>query len=577
MSHPEPVRKGRRPKPQVHEVRILDVPSDTPFARLRALYARLSDRNDDPDSVSIPEQIDAITAYAARHNLVISMIYIDWRTGRDPDRVALNALVEDAKNGKHPGVIFYDETRLHRELVGAFPVITLHHQKPEYLFESTDGDYDIEEVGQRSERAGKELRNTRRRSMEQRRKRTRLGQWVAGMKPYWLDRDRRTRQPILAEDRKQAFLAALMIYAAPTGSAKTAAEYLTRNAPLDPRLNASPTWTTQRFKNLLRNPYLWGDGSYARGQDVTERIEGRWAPVIRKRVANPHAVPLQVPALVHKNDLERTECLLSGGCEIDDYPTGEALDALIASRDGKAGGRPYTVEHPLRHTNLLCACGWRVNWHVRRQGEREYVYVGCAARMARGRSALNHEPCGMQTMPVDDRSGPRPQGGGRRSRTGAVWPKVRQALIEALSDPDGLVEQQRQRVLAEQEVQARTEAEEALLLAELDQTLRALDDQDDRAYRRLDDGEIQKPVYDREVARIDNARRTAEAEKRQILAQRLIVQRADVAGARLGMVLQKLGNVALYTDQDWSEILPDLVESIVLDLDGNPAINWRQV
>lgn len=573
MSHHELPRRGRRPKPQVYEVRTLDVPSDIPFACLRALYCRLSDRNDDPDSVSIPEQIDAGTAYAARRNLIINVIYIDWRTGRDPDRVALNVLVEDAKNGRHPGVIFYDETRLHRELVGAFPVITLHHQKPDYLFESTDGDYDIEEVGQRSERAGKELRNTRRRSMEQRRKRTQRGQWVAGMKPYWLDRDRRTRQPVVAEDRKQAFLEALMIYAAPTGSAKAAAAHLSQNGPLDPRLNASPDWTTQRFKNLLRNPYLWGDGSYARGQNVTERIEGRWAPVIRKRIANPHAVPFEVPALVHRNDLERTECQLRGGCEIDQYPTGEALDALIVSRDGKAGGRPYAIEHPLRHTNLVCACGWRVRWNV----QKRYLYVMCAARVAKGRSALKHQPCGMQTMPVDDHGGRRPQGGGKQARTGAVWPKVRRALIEALNDPDALVEQQRQLVLAEQEVLAHTDAEEAELLAELDQVLQALDGQDDRAYRRLDDGEISKPVYDREVARIDNARRAAEAKKREILAQRLVVQRADVAGARLSMVLQKFDNVPLYTDQEWSEILPDLVESIALDLDGNPTIHWRQV
>jgi DNA invertase Pin-like site-specific DNA recombinase len=573
MSHHEPPRRGRRPKPQVYEVRALDVPFDIPFACLRALYCRLSDRNDDPDSVSIPEQIDAGTAYAARRDLVINVVYIDWRTGRDPDRVALSLLAEDAKNGKHPGVVFYDETRLHRELVGAFPVITLHHQKPDYLFESTDGDYDIEEIGQRSERAGKELRNTRRRSMEQRRKRTQRGQWVAGMKPYWLDRDRRTRQPVVAEDRKQAFLEALMIYAAPTGSAKAAAAHLSQNGPLDPRLNASPDWTTQRFKNLLRNPYLWGDGSYARGQNVTERIEGRWAPVIHKRVANPHAVPFEVPALVHQNDLERTECQLRGGCEIDQYPTGEALDALIASRDGKAGGRPYEIEHPLRHTNLMCSCGWRVRWNV----QKKYLYVTCAARVARGRSALKHQSCGMQTMPVDDHSGRRPQGGGKQSRTGAVWPKVRRALIEALSDPDALVEQQRQLVLAEQEVQARTEAEEAQLLASLDQTLQALDDQDDRVYRRLDDNEVSPPVYQREVARIDNARRVAEAKKRQILAQRLIVQRADVVGARLSMVLQKFDNVSLYTDQEWSEILPDLVESIVLDLDGNPTIVWRRV
>src|SRR5215471_11444432 len=134
-----------RRQPHHHEIRLVPVPPDVPFAKLRALYCRLSD--DDDDSVSIEHQIEAGMRYAEAHGLCIAIIYIDWRTGRDPDRIAFRQLIADAKAGRHAGVIFYDDTRLHRELVGAFPVVYLHLEKPEYLFAATDGVYDIEEVG----------------------------------------------------------------------------------------------------------------------------------------------------------------------------------------------------------------------------------------------------------------------------------------------------------------------------------------------------------------------------------------------------------------------------------------------
>ena len=563
----------RRRKPHRHEVRYLPFDPATPFSKLRALYCRLSD--DDAKSVSIEHQIQAGITYAEERGLVIAAVYIDWRTGLDADRLALKRLIEDAHNRKHPGVIIYDHYRFHRGVTGAYPVVMLHMQLPEYTFEATRDGYDIANIGIWAGISGMELETTRRRSMEQRRTRAEKGQWMAGMKPYWLDRNPKTLEAVINAERAAVFLQALTMYAQPTGTARDACSWLTQNAPIDPKAGASREWSSQRFRNLLRNSALWGDLPYARGLDVKDRVDGR--QVIRKRIRNPQAVPFRVQPLIHKDELERAQCRLEGGCHLDVYPSGATLDDLIKTRDGKAGGRPYALEHPLRHVSLLCACGWRVRWAVRRRGERKWVYVACAAKLAKARTAPHVNPCGMGHLPVDAAE-KRQQGGGRPSRTGAVWPKVRSRLIEALRDPTALAEDQRRQVLAEQEVEARDVAEESRLLSELDAALDDLDARENRLYTRYDNGDISKNVYDRQAAEIGGERREREERKRQLLAQRLLVQRAEQAVQNLSTALGEIAgdDPSVFTDQDWSEILPDLVDSITLNLDGEPAIRWHR-
>jgi DNA invertase Pin-like site-specific DNA recombinase len=562
----------RRRKPHHHDILPQLFDPSVAFTDMLALYCRLSD--DDPKAVSIEHQIQAGTIYAQQRGKTIVAIYVDWRTGFDPDRLALRALIEDAHAKKHSGVIFYDHYRFHRGVTGAYPIVMLHAQLPEYTYEATRDGYNIDQVGIWAGISGMEAETTRRRSMEQRRTRAEKGQWMAGMKPYWLERNPDTLEAVIVPERATAFLSAVQAYVEPTGSARETCRWLSEHAPLDPKRGALKQWTSQRFRKALRNPALWGDLPYARGLDVKDRVDGHF--VIRKRVENPASVAFSVPALIHRNELERTQCRLGGGCERDQYPAGDTIDTLIQERDGKHGGRPYAIEHPLRHVNVLCACGWRVRWQVRRTGERSYLYVACAARFAKGRTTLSHEPCGMPHRPVNTAIR-RGQGGGTPIRIG-VWPRVKERLIEALHDPAGLAEQQRQQVLAEQDIEARSLAEEAALLDELDYTLGELDQRENRLYDRYDKKEISKNVYDTQTARIASERRDTEERKRQLLAQQLIVQRAEQAAQDLGRALEELGeiDVASFSDDEWASVLPDLVEAVVLDLDGEPSIRWHR-
>jgi hypothetical protein len=273
--------------------------------------------------------------------------------------------------------------------------------------------------------------------------------------------------------------------------------------------------------------------------------------------------------IVHMDD--------NGGQHGPFHPAGDTISTLIKQRDGKHGGRPYEIDHPLRRIAVLCACGWRVRWNMKRSGDLGYLYLACAARMAKGRTLTDgHEPCGMSSLPVAT-AARRPQGGGTPSRIG-VWPRVRDCLVEALHDPVGLAEEQRRQVLAEQEVEARSLAEEARLLDELDQALAELDERENRLYDRYDRKEISKNVYATQTARIASARRETEERKRQLLAQQLIVQRAEQAAQDLSQALAELGDIdpASLSDDEWTCILPDLVEAVVLNLDGDPVIRWHR-
>jgi DNA invertase Pin-like site-specific DNA recombinase len=571
----------RRRKPHHHEIRYLPIDPAVPFEQWRALYCRLSD--DDERSVSIEHQIERGKTHAAAHNLTVVAIYVDWRTGLDPDRIALTRMIEDGHTGKHPGVIFYDHYRFHRGVMGAYPVVKLHSELPEYTFEATVGGYDVGQIGIWAGISGMELETTRRRSMEQRRTRAERGQWMAGMKPYWLERDPDSLAATIEPERAAAFLHALELYTEPNGSALAVCAWLTEHAPPTLRRGAPQTWTSQRFRNLLRNPALWGDLPYGRGLDVKERRDGRQV-IVKRKQDNPAAVAFTVPPLIHKNELDRVQCRVRGGCSMDRYPSGTELNDLISRRDGKLGGRPYDIHSPLGTIKVLCACGWKVRWQVRRLTtragiERSYAYVSCAAQYANGRTTLSHTPCRMPSMPLDA-STQRPQGGGMKSKTGAVWPRVREKLIAALSDPYQLAEEQRQMVLAEQGMTTRSLADEAERLETLDAELLGLDEREDQLYDDYRKKIVSKPVYERQTTRIASARREAEEFKRQILAQKLAADDAEEAATALLVALSELGalldDLTPVTDDQWSRILPDLIDSISLDVSGEPTIHWRR-
>jgi len=565
----------RKRMPHRHDVRSVVFDPSIPLVDQLALYCRLSD--DDPTSVSIEHQIERGETYAKRLGKTVVAIYIDWRTGKDPDRLALRQLCQDALAKRHAGVIFWDGTRLHRGIWGAYPIVRLHAALPKYTFDATAGKYDIEKIGYAAQQGLDELENTRRRSMEERRVRAGNGEWMAGMKPYWLRRNPETKLPVIDEERAAVFLEAIKMYAEPTGSCRVVCDWLTETAPPALQKNATRVWSSQRFRALLRNPALWGDLPYARGMDEIEHVDG--IDIIRKRVDNPEQVPFRVPPLIHKNELERTECELRGGCERDQYPTGGELDQLVAQRNGKHGGRPWSIEHPLRHIPLLCVCGWRVRWTHRRSknGERDYLYIDCAARMAKGRTMVHGTTCGLPSMPVEP-SPPRTQGGGRPARNGAVWPRVRDKLVVALRDPAALIEDQRREVLAEQAIEIKSVAEEAQALEEIEVALVELQRREDRLYEDYARDDIDRDLYRRQKAVIENDRQSQQQRKHHILAQQLVVKHADQAAQDLQHALRRVSAMdpARFPDNLWTKILPELVETITLDVDGEPTIRWRR-
>lgn len=545
----------RTRKAHRHEVVYLPVADDVPLARQRALYTRLSD--DDPDSVSHAHQHDRGVGYANSHDYVITAIYRDWRTGLDPDRLAFRQLVEDAHAGKHGGVIFYDHYRFHRGVTGAYPVVLLHTQLPAYQFEATVGGYDVAQIGIWAGISGMEVDTTRRRVMEQKRRRAAGGEWMAGNKPYWLDREPKTRKPIVVPERAKLILDAIGMYANATPMAQIAA-WLSANAPAR---NGKTRWSSTRVRNALRNPALWGELNYGRSLVVTERRDGRLVVVGRK--VNPTAVRFSVPPLIHKTELERTECLLAGGCERDAHIAGDTLDNLIKANNARAGGRPFKLEHPLRR-RVVCPCGWRMGFRQKRYkgDETDYAYLFCTRTKQLGRSVVADYPA----CPV------------RGISTRKLWPEVRDLFVAAVRNPDQLIADVQRQILAETAAEARTAADEAALLDLLTAELAELDAAENRLYERWDAGEISKAVYDTQTARIASKRRVTEESKRQVLNQRVIVERAERAVGALREHLLAAAPLPFekLSLAEWTALFSEIVADVVLADDGTPSLRWRQ-
>lgn len=546
--------KSKRPHP--HEV--VYSPADDralPLTRQLALYTRLSD--DDADSVSHAHQEQVARAWADQHGYVIVATYRDWRTGFDPNRRALAQFIEDAHAGKHGGVVVYDHYRFHRGVTGAYPVVILHNQIPAYSFHAAAGSYDVDHIGIWAGISGLEAATTRRRSTEQRRYRASLGQLVSGKWPYWLERDPASRRPIVVHNRSAALLEAITMYTNGT-RIRLVVGWLNEHAPPGGKARC---WTSQRFRKALRNPALYGRLDYARQLPMTERRNGELVTV--GYTSNPDAIRLEVPALVHRTELERTECRIAGGCDRDDYPAADTLDMLITSNGGRAAGRPYVFPHPLRR-RVVCACGWRMVYapnHYRGRELKSGMLV-CGRTRARGNSLANDYP----VCPT------------YRVAVGPLWEQVRAQFISAVRDPERLIREIEAAILAEAAGHAVDLEDEATALDALTARLLDIDAAENRLYERWDAKQITSAIYDGQLARLELERREAEQTKRQILDRRQVLLRV----ARGTTVLREMLNAAealpldAFTPGEWTTLFDALVADVVLDSDRRVKLRWRQ-
>jgi hypothetical protein len=174
---------------------------------------------------------------------------------------------------------------LHRGISGADPVLRLHRELPAYQFGAAVGQYDVDQAGVWGHVSAMEVEATRRRSMEQRRTRAAAGQWMAGLKPYWLQRDNQTRKAVIIPERAYAVLQTIMQYAGGVPISEVA-KWMSDRAPIR---SGHPTWSTGRLRQLFRNPALWGDLAHGRTLVVTEQRGGETVVVGRR--LNPDAIP----------------------------------------------------------------------------------------------------------------------------------------------------------------------------------------------------------------------------------------------------------------------------------------------
>jgi DNA invertase Pin-like site-specific DNA recombinase len=551
----------RRKRPHRFEVIHLDPPPGIPATHHRALYTRLSD--DDPESVSHAQQEARARAFADAHGLAITAIYRDWRTGFDPNRLAFKQLADDAHHGLHAGVLFDVPDRLYRGITGVAPVLALRQQLPAYRFDAASAAFNIDDTAVWAALSQHEVTQTRRRSIEQSRHRAALGELVQGRRPYWIERDPGTHRPVVVPERARAVLDAIDQYAAgvPIGQV---ARWMSAHAPAG---GHTPHWSEQRLRRTFRHPALGGDLPFARTLVITERRAGELFVV--GRGVRDDAVPLQVEPLLHRTELERAECEARGGCPRDTHVAMDTLDELIRANRRRQSGRPATVPHPLRR-RVVCACGWRMTYQprvypssaYRKRGPQSFGTLLCIRTTERGRSVVREYPrCPTWRLP-----------------TRRLWPLVQQQFIAAVRDPDRVIAEVEAAILQGTSAQARSQADEAAALDQLQAQLARLDDEEYELYRDWKAGDVSRAVYDRERARLDSARRGAEHAKRQLLDRRTILQRASGATASLRQGLVEAGRLDFdtLTLEQWTELFDALISDVVLDEQGNPRLRWRQ-
>lgn len=404
-----------------------------------------------------------------------------------------------------------------------------------------------------------EADTTRRRSIEQRRHRAQRGQWMAGNKPYWLEREPLTKAAVIVPERATAVLDAIKLYARGMHMRQVAA-WMNEHAPA--ASGRTERWSASRLRNAFRNPALWGELDYARS-----KVEVEWLgdeQVVVGRGINPDAIPFKVPSLIHKTAVERLECETAGGCERDAYPSGKELDELITGNLRQASGRPGRLEHPLRQ-RVVCPCGWRMSFRAKTYRGRvyDYGYLTCARTKQRGLSVVkDYPPCVL----------------GPGVSTRALWPKTRAMFLAAVADPDEVIRQVERNLLAAVATEIRSQAEDALLLAQIAETLARLDAQEVRLYKNWDAGDITRVVYKGMISELADERRTAEEAKRQVLSRQRVLEQAAVATSVLRVALVGLDAEMLEAQSlaEWAQLFDRLVMNVYLDEAGDPRIEWRR-
>ena len=565
-----------------HRFDVIELPCDpsVPLELQRALYTRLSD--DDLEKVSHTSQQDEIQrAFGLTQELplpdeptaaagvklgrsgrdrgyVVTVIIRDWRTGVDPNRLGFRELLAGARAGKHGGVLFRDDDRLYRGVKGGWPLIELHEELPNYTFEDAVDEFNIDDFAIHAHQSDKERKKTRKRTMAARAMRARAGQAVHTKFPYWLARDPKTGGAMLVEDRADAMREAIRLYADGTRTGLVT-QWLREHAPQG---GESLTWSSDRFREALRNPALYGRLDYGRHIEVRDKRGDDF--VVTGRKVNPHAIRFDVPPLIHKSELERVACQMDGTCPMDTLPSFERLEEMIQASNLRTGGRPATRPYPLRR-RVVCACGWRMAYAPKWLDggrEQDYGYLTCCRDKQRGTSVVrDYPPCSTGTIV-----------------TRTFWPVVRDLFIDAVRNPDAVIAQVEADILAAAASEARTAAEDAATVERITEALAELAAAENRLYERYDRGEISKQVYDGQSARIATQRRTDEEVMRQVLDRRRILQTASTATTKLRQELAKAGELPFdrLDFAEWTELFEGLVQDVLVDEQRAPHFRWHQ-
>ena len=560
----------RRKQPKPHEIVHLPCDPSVPFEHRKALYTRLSD--DDLDKVSHTSQQNEIRlTFGLKQTLpspelegdlsveglghpgvdrgyVIVAIYRDWQTGVDPKREGLRQLVKDAHTREHSGVLFRDDDRLFRGVVGGMPVAELHNDLPEYTFEAALGVFSIDDFAIHAYMSGKEREKTRQRTMNGRRMRAAQGTAVHSKLPWWLVRGEDGK---IAEVTERSGIVREAIQRFVKGDRLgLVVDWVNGVTPEDDR------WAGSRLRNAFRNPALYGRLDYGRSLEIKEKRGDEVFVVARK--INPKAVEFQVPALMHQTEHQRNQCRTSGGCSLDELVAFDTLNQLIQQRNLRAGATVHTGAHPLRR-RVVCPCDWRMAYmpKVYKGIEKPYGYLRCVREHGRGQAVVKDYPA----CPIG------------WIRTTEVWPKVQAAFIDAVRHPDCVVHEVEAQILAEVDELVRKVGS----VEEMAQKLLDLDGRENRLYERYDKGEVSQVVYDGQRTRIEAERREL-AETRRLLLDRQIMLDRFAAGTRdLRQHLQDAQDLPFetLTLEQWTRLFDGIVQDVVLDAQGSPSLRWK--
>lgn len=561
----------RRKQPKPHEVIHLPCDPRVPFSERKALYTRLSD--DDLDKISHtsqqhdirltfglsqslprPELEEAFSTgglgrAGADRGYVIVAIYRDWQTGADPKRLGLRQLIKDAHAREHSGVLFRDDDRLFRGVVGGMPLAELHAELPEYTFEAALGVFSIDDFAIHAYMSGKERDKTRQRTMAGRRMRAAQGRAPHGKLPWWLRRDEETGTVVVVPERAHIMREAIARFAAGERMSRVVAAVNAQSADDD-------RWAGNRLRQAFRNPGLHGRLDYGRSLVITER-RGDEVFVVGRKV-NPKAVPFEVPPLMHHKEQERNACRLAGGCDLDDLVAWDTLDQMIRQRNLREHATTVTGPHPLRR-RVVCPCGWRMAYmpKVYKGQEKGYGYLRCIRDHGRGQSVVrDYPPCAVGWI-----------------TTTVLWPRVQAAFIEAVNHPECVVHEVEAQLLAEVDLLIRR----AGSIDEMTSKLAELDDREDRLYGDFERKLVSETIYNRRRTRIEAERQEIAEVRRLLLDRQVMLDRFRVETQTLREALLEAQGLPFgeLTLEQWTRLFDRIVHDVVLDEQGLPSFRWH--